>query len=84
MEEATGPGPDIPGPPLGEGPSTTPTVPTGDLRELIRNVIREDPTLLSAMGGSAPSARAPGSGKLLGVQLRTKHGRYNECISQST
>ena len=72
------PGPDTLDPTSGEGPSTTLIMLTGDLRELIRNVIREDLTLLSATGRPVPltSTRASGSGKLFGVPIHTKHGRY--------
>ena len=50
----------------GEGPSTLTS--SGDLREMIRSVIREDPTLLSTTGGHAPSSS--GSGKLLGFLVK--------------
>ena len=46
----------------GDGPSTL--LSSGDLREMIKAVIREDPTLLSTTGGHAPSSS--GTGKLLG------------------
>ena len=45
----------------GDGSSTRPS--SGDLREMIKSIIREDPTLLSAAGGHAPSSS--GTGKLL-------------------
>ncbi len=49
----------------GEGPSAPSA---GDLREMIRSVIRDDPTLLSASAGHTPSTLAgTASGKSVGV-----------------
>ena len=50
----------------GDGSSTL--LSSGDLREMIKSVIREDPTLLSAAGGHAPSSS--GTGKLLMFLLK--------------
>jgi hypothetical protein len=55
--------------PEGESGEEGPSAPSaGDLREMIRSVLRDDPTLLSAGAGHTPLTSAGiASGKLVGV-----------------